>query len=67
MNIYRVCIEDRDKDGDVYNSDMVYETSSRAEAIEEATSLRKQYGTVVIETWDDEEDYLIDTTFENEY
>ena len=67
MNIYRVCIEDRDKDGDVYNSDMVYETGDRAEAIKEATSLRKQYGTVVIETWDDEEDYLIDTTFEYEY
>ena len=67
MNIYRVCIEDRDKDGDVYNSDIVYETGDRAEAIEEATSLRKQYGTVVIETWDDEEDYLIDTTLENEY
>ena len=67
MDIYRVCIEDRDEEGNVYNSDMVYETGSRAKALEEATSLRKQYGTVVIETWDAEEDCLIATTFENEY
>lgn len=39
MDIYRVCIEDRDEDGNVYNSDMAFETDSRAKALEEATSL----------------------------
>ncbi len=67
MDIYKVCIETRDEDGDVLNSDVVFETEDRIKAIEEATNYRKQYGTVTIETWDTEEDCLVDTTLENQY
>ena len=67
MNIYEVCIETRDEYGDVINSDYVFRTISRNDAIEKAIKLRSKYGTVVIETWDAETDNLMDVTFENEY
>ena len=67
MNIYEVCIETRDEYEDVINSDYVYRTTNRNDAIEEARKLRSKYGAVVIETWDAETDNLIDVTFENQY
>ena len=67
MNIYEVCVETRDADGDVINSDYVFRTINRDEAIEKAKELRNKYGTVVIETWDAETDSLIDVTFEYQY
>ena len=66
VSIYKVCIEDRDSDGNVINSDVSFTTSDRDEAINVARNLRNQYGTVVIETWDAEEDNLLDTTMENQ-
>ena len=67
MNIYEVCIETRDEYEDVINSDYVYRTTNRNDAIEEARKLRSKYGAVVIETWDAETDNLIDVTLENQY
>ncbi len=67
VNYYKVCIEMRDADGDVYNSDMVYETCKRELAVQKAKELRDIYTTVVIETWDEENESLLDTTLENQY
>ncbi len=67
VNYYRVCIETRDDDGDVVNSDMVFETCKRKLAVDKAKELRDTYGTVVIETWDEEGENLLDTTLENQY
>ncbi len=67
VNYYKVCIEMRDADGDVINSDMVYETCNRDLAIKKARELRDTYSTVVIETWDEENESLLDTTLENQY
>lgn len=62
-----MCIETRDEYGDVINSDYVFRTINRSDAVEEARKLRSKYGAVVIETWDAETDNLIDVTFENQY
>ena len=66
MNIYEVVIEERDDDGDVINSEYVFRTLNREEAIGKAREYRIKYGTVVIETWADE-DSFIDVTLENQY
>ncbi len=67
MLIYKVCIETRDNDGDVTNSDVCFETTDRDEAINKAKELRRRYGTVTIETWDEENESLLDTTLEYQY
>ena len=66
MYIYEVVIEQRDNDGDVINNDYVFRTLNREEAIKKAKEYRDKYGTVVIETWQDE-DTFIDVTLENQY
>ena len=48
---YMVVIEERDSDGDVYNTDYVYESSDKELAIEKAKQFRNQYDTVTIEVW----------------
>ena len=69
MDTYKVCVEVRNSNGDVINSDTVFETNNRSEAVAKAIEYRKQYGTVVIETWtsNDEDESLSDTTFEYQY
>ena len=67
MNYYHVCIEERDNDGNVKNSEDIFSTPDREQALLVARESRKRYSTVVIETWDSENESLIDTTLEYQY
>ena len=65
--IYIVTIEERDEDGNIIDSSPEFSTSDRSIAIERAIKIRENNPTTVIETWNDDETKLIETTLENEY
>lgn len=68
MLYYEICVETRDEEDNVLNSDYVYKTLNRDEALRKARELRDKYtDPIVIETWDSETDSLYDTTLENQY
>ncbi|ADL36069.1 hypothetical protein bpr_II130 (plasmid) [Butyrivibrio proteoclasticus B316] len=66
-DLYKVCIEDRDEDGDVTNSDVIFPTYDRNEAVQKAIEVRDSHPFTVIETWDEENGSLLDTTLECQY
>ena len=69
MEIYKVCLEKRDDDGDVLTSDVVFESKNREETVQKAKEFRDEndYYFVTIETWDEENENLLETTLENQY
>ena len=64
---YEVRLEDRDKNGNVVDSERLDVFSELEDAINFAKEMRNKYGMVVIEQWDNESLSLVDIWLESDY